>query len=82
MEKEGEKQMTTMSKNFMEEGYCVVDKNKVHIYIKYTACPKVRPSDIQEYCKTSNECWSLRKGKCDLGNECPIFKNAIGVRTD
>lgn len=74
--------MATRSKKFYEHGYCEIDKNNVTIEIKYISLPKVHPYDKKEYCKTSNECWYLKNGKCDLGNNCPIYIKADEIKTE
>lgn len=75
--------MGSINKTFIEAGFCEVDQNNVHIEIGYLSIPKVNNnSKSQEYCKINNKCWYLNKGKCNLGNECKIFKNAPNIRTE
>lgn len=74
--------MSTINKIFYENGYCKVDGQNVTIGIKYISLPKM-PNDIaQKFCKMSNCCPYLQEGKCDLENECEIFKNAKEIRNN
>lgn len=74
--------MGSINKKFYEDGYCAIDQNNVTIEISYLSVPKVNSSDAQKYCKINNKCWYLNEGKCNLGNECNIFKNAPDFRIE
>ena len=65
--------MNTISKKSNAYGYCMVDKHYVHIPIKYIS---LQLSNKSNFIKTENKCPYLFEGKCDLGNECQIFKDA------
>ena len=74
--------MSSINKIFYEEGFCPIDQNKVTIEISYLSVPKVETNNKKEYAKIKNKCWYLNNGKCNLGNECEIFKKASNFRTE
>lgn len=71
--------MATLSRNYYSSGFCPIDKEDVTIEIEYISIP--RPTDERgkrTFTKAHNRCCYLREGKCALGDECGIFKNAQG----
>lgn len=69
--------MATLSRKYYSSGYCPIDKETVTIEIEYISIP--RPSDERgkrTFSKAHNRCFYLREGKCSLGDECEIFKDA------
>ena len=68
--------MATYSKKKSAQGYCVVDKGVVAIPIEYISSPWGDDHGERTYIRNSNQCCYLADGRCSLGKECEIYKNA------
>lgn len=69
--------MATITDMGVAHGYCIVYKSNVAIRIEYVSIPL--PTDRNGYrtfWKNSNQCYYLQEGKCNLRNECEVFKKA------
>lgn len=74
--------MATITTEKTAHGYCLVDKENVAIPVRYSSFP--RPMDEKGYrtfTKSSNLCEYLRDGRCSLGNNCEVYKNALAEFT-
>ena len=75
--------MATLSRTYIEHGYCPIDKADVSIEIDYCSIP--RPTDKEGYwvfTKAHNRCYYLNDGRCNAGNKCPIFLAAPSSKTE
>ena len=69
--------MATISKNVSHSGYCPVDKDIAPIPIEYISFSDDGSTKRNmTFRKISNQCSYLADGRCKLGKECPIYKNA------
>ena len=76
--------MATISKNVSHSGYCPVDKDIAPVPIEYISFPDDGSTKKNmTFIKNSNQCSYLAKGKCNLGKECPIYKEAeVQIKRD
>lgn len=69
--------MATISRKFVVYGECPVDKNVVPIEVEYNSFPfPDEDKRHKRFIKNSNQCYYLFEGKCNLKEECPIYKEA------
>ncbi|WP_293717722.1 hypothetical protein [uncultured Phascolarctobacterium sp.] len=69
--------MATISKNILKSGFCKVDNDRVSIPIEYISFPDERSTKMNmTFIRNSNKCRYLSEGKCSMGRECQIYKDA------
>ena len=71
--------MSTINREFLEQGYCENINQNRYIKIRYVSVPS-SDSERQEFMKIKNACIDLREGKCDKGDNCAIFKKANEIK--
>ena len=69
--------MATISKNISKLGFCKIDNAQAPIPIEYISFPDDGSTrKNMTFIKNSNQCRYLSEGKCNMGKDCQIYKDA------